>query len=607
MVNAIVKIGGKKIPFVQLKIEQTYGDHHYFKLELDHDATGNTFMHEPTEQMDYIGRFVIVDIQHGNDNSNAYIFKGVVTKVSMTGKNGKKGYLVLEGASPTIMLERGRRMDVYSDMNLYNIFNKVIDGVYSDYMKCLNDPTFKNKIDFLMQYNETDWEFLKRISYLYGENLFYSGSEILFGAYEEWEAIKLTYDHEIEDIEFNTRMLPNSSISYQYIAEQDTIIEKQSPSTIDNSNSYLDAMEEYNTALTSDKPAKKQIGAPSYNNTEIAETVKRDKTRTASQTVYITGKSKTYKSTIGRLITLCMPEGFSKKRELGTYRVVKSTHIIGQNLTYENYFEAVPASLTTMPVAEPKMPVAESVLGKVTSHADLKGIGRIQVDFAFANQYSRIWMRVMTPSAGVSDDGQKNRGMVFIPEVGDQVMVGFEYGDPNRPYVMGSMFHSNNGQGGQANNHIKSIITRQGHTIELDDAEDTLGITIKDKDGNIVHLDTKGKNIEITAPETIYLKAKDIKIEASNNIEMQAENQIKADAMDTLHIGSQSNMDIVTESDMQIKAMSNTSIIATSEMQIEGASTKISSQSETEVIGIDTLIKGQSTKVSGAGHKIEIM
>jgi type VI secretion system secreted protein VgrG len=536
MVNAIVKIGGKKIPFVQLKIEQTYGDHHYFKLELDHDATGNTFMHEPTEQMDYIGRFVIVDIQHGNDNSNAYIFKGVVTKVSMTGKNGKKGYLVLEGASPTIMLERGRRMDVYSDMNLYNIFNKVIDGVYSDYMKCLNDPTFKNKIDFLMQYNETDWEFLKRISYLYGENLFYSGSEILFGAYEEWEAIKLTYDHEIEDIEFNTRMLPNSSISYQYIAEQDTIIEKQSPSTIDNSNSYLDAMEEYNTALTSDKPAKKLIGAPSYNNTEIAETVKRDKTRTASQTVYITGKSKTYKSTIGRLMTLCMPEGFSTQRELGTYRVIKSTHIIGQNLTYENYFEAVPASLTTMPVAEPKMPVAESVLGKVTSHEDPKGIGRIQVDFAFANQYSRIWMRVMTPSAGVSDNGQKNRGIVFVPEVGDQVMVGFEYGDPNRPYVMGSMFHGSNGQGGSNNNTEKSIITRSGIKIVFND--DAKSLHIEDPSGNTWDMDGNG-NIAVNAPKNMTITVgenmdvtvgKNITVNAGENIDVSAGKDINETA-----------------------------------------------------------------------------
>lgn len=555
MVNAIVRLGGKRLDFVHLRIEQVYGDHHHFRLQLDHDVAGKTFMHEPTEQMDYLGRFVIIDIQHGDDNGAAYVFKGVVTKVSMTGKDGKKGYLVLEGSSPTIMLERGRRMDIYSNMNLRSIFKKTIDGVFSDYMKCLVEPTFENKIDFLMQYNETDWEFLKRISYLYGENLFYSGSEILFGAYEEWEAIKLTYDVEISDVEFCSRMLPNSSIAYQY----DTILERQSPDRIDNSNSYLDKMEEFNKTMTMDKPAKSQIGTPVYTGSEMAEMNKRSKARTAAQTVYIKGKSKTYESTIGRLITLCMPDGFSSKKELGTYRVVKSIHTIDERLHYSNEFEAVPASLTTMPVAEPRMPVAESVVGKVTSHEDPKGQGRIQVDFAFANQYSRIWMRVMTPSAGLSDDGQKNRGMVFVPEKGDQVMVGFEYGDPNRPYVMGSMYHSNNGQGGSGNNTEKSLITRSGIKIVFND--DQKSLHIEDPSGNTWDMDgngniavnapknmtiTVGENMDVTVGKNITVNAgEDIDVEAGGNINQTAGTDINQTASGDINETSENRTEMV--------------------------------------------------------------
>ena len=136
-----------------------------------------------------------------------------------------------------------------------------------------------------------------------------------------------------------------------------------------------------------------------------------------------------------------MPDAFSKKKELGTYCVIKSIHRIDERLIYSNEFEAVPASFKTMPVTEPKMPVAESILGKVSSHEDPEGRERIQVDFSFANQYNKVWMRVMTPNAGSSDVVGTNRGMVFVPEKDDQIMVGFEYGDPNRPYVMGSMFH----------------------------------------------------------------------------------------------------------------------------------------------------------------------
>jgi len=528
IVNAIVRVGGKKVNIVYLTIEQEYGQHHRFEMQLDHDILGKAFMNEPTEQIDLIGKVVIIDLQHGNDMGGAYVFKGVVTKVKMTGKEGKHGYIVLEGASPTIMLERGRRMDIYSDMTLRHVFKTLTEGVHHDYMKLLNEPTFSNKVDFLMQYNETDWEFMQRIAYLYGENLFYSGSEILFGAYKEWSPVKMTYDKEIKDIQFCSRMLPNQFVSYQYLADQDSMIEKQSPDKIEDSNSYLDKVAERNAPLTSEKPAKNLVGAPASDRSELDEFVKRDKTRTAAQTVYITGQAKTFESSIGRLITVYMPEGMAKKRDLGTYRVIKSIHRIDQNHRYSNEFEAVPASLQTMPVAMPKMPVAESVLGKVTSHEDPKGIGRIQVDFPFANQYNRIWMRVMTPNAGSSDQVGTNRGMVFVPETGDQVMVGFEHGDPNRPYVMGSMFHGSNGAGGGANNAVKSIFTRSGIQIVFNDDEKSLHI--EDPSGNTWDMDGNGniavnapKNMTITVGENMDVSVgKNITVNAGENIDVSA-------------------------------------------------------------------------------------
>lgn len=558
IVNAIVRVGGKKVNIVYLTIEQEYGQHHRFEMQLDHDILGKAFMNEPTEQIDLIGKVVIIDLQHGNDMGGAYVFKGVVTKVKMTGKEGKHGYIVLEGASPTIMLERGRRMDIYSDMTLRHVFKTLTEGVHHDYMKLLNEPTFGNKVDFLMQYNETDWEFMQRIAYLYGENLFYSGSEILFGAYKEWSPVKMTYDKEIKDIQFCSRMLPNQSVSYQYLADQDSMIEKQSPDKIDDSNSYLDKVAERNAPLTSEKPAKNLVGAPASDRSELDEFVKRDKTRTAAQTVYITGQAKTFESSIGRLITVYMPEGMAKKRDLGTYRVIKSIHRIDQNHRYSNEFEAVPASLQTMPVAMPNMPVAESVLGKVTSHEDPKGIGRIQVDFPFANQYNRIWMRVMTPNAGSSDQVGTNRGMVFVPETGDQVMVGFEHGDPNRPYVMGSMFHGSNGAGGGANNAVKSIFTRSGIQIVFNDDEKSLHI--EDPSGNTWDMDGNGniavnapKNMTITVGENMDVSVgKNITVNAGENIDVSAGQDISESAGKDIFQSASGNFTEMTNSKTEV-------------------------------------------------------
>ena len=194
---------------------------------------------------------------------------------------------------------------------------------------------------------------------------------------------------------------------------------------------------------------------------------------------------------------------------------------------YECHFEGIPADLKSYPLLDVKVPTAESICGTIISNEDPDGLGRVRVDFPFASdRVSDAWLRVMTPNAGSSSEVEKNRGMVFIPEKDDQVMVGFEFGDPNRPYVMGSMFHGKNGQGGGAKNHLKSIITRSGHTIEFDDADSTLSITIKDKNENVIFLDTKGKNIEISAPETITLTAKNIKIDAQENIDITAQKDI---------------------------------------------------------------------------------
>lgn len=69
-------------------------------------------------------------------------------------------------------------------------------------------------------------------------------------------------------------------------------------------------------------------------------------------------------------------------------------------------------------------------------------------------------------------------------------MVGYEHGNPDRPYVTGAMFHSASGKGGDKNNKTKSIITRSGSAIVFDD--ETGSIVITDQTGKqLILLDGK--------------------------------------------------------------------------------------------------------------------
>ena len=174
-----------------------------------------------------------------------------------------------------------------------------------------------------------------------------------------------------------------------------------------------------------------------------------------------------------------------------------------------------------------RMPLAETQMATVLSNADPEGKGRVRVRMNWQTEGMQTgWVRVMTPDGGSSSDVKSNRGFVFIPEVGDQVLLGFRHGDPARPYVMGSLFNGTTGGGGLEGNHMKSLTTRSGHTIKLNDSLSSLGITIKDIKGNSIHIDSVGddiiinakRNITINAGETFTVNAREMEVNIDRDI-----------------------------------------------------------------------------------------
>jgi uncharacterized protein involved in type VI secretion and phage assembly len=540
--NAIVYIDSEEVNYVSLSIDQQFGEHHQFRLVLDYDALKHGFLSNPLEQIALIGKWVHIELQQGNDSGHAYEFKGVIDYTANEGQDGKHGYLIVAGKSPTVLLERGKRLDIFSNMTLQKVFENVTEGIINKSLSLVNRPTYESPVPFLMQYYESDWEFLQRLSAITGETLYYTGYDLVFGMHKDFPDVKLAYDREITNIRFNSRLENNTFINYQYLAEQDEFIEQQSPDKIENANEYVDsAAERSRQTIDAKRPVRTPVSLPVEDTGSLIEMIGHKKVETASQTISVTGISKTCHPRIGRIIKINIPEGLSEASELGAYRVVKVRHEIDRNHRYQCEFEAIPVGLKYHPTPKIQMPVAHSIQAQVTGNDDPQGLGRVQVEFPFARDMrSEIWLRVMVPDAGSSDEVAKNRGFVFIPEKGDQVMIGFEFGDPNRPYVMGSMFHGKNTQGGGDGNNLKTIITKTGHTIEFDDNDGSMGITVKDKNGNEIHLDTKGKNIEITAPETITLNAKNVNINADESIvshagetiNMTAEKQIECIAGD---------------------------------------------------------------------------
>ena len=187
------------------------------------------------------------------------------------------------------------------------------------------------------------------------------------------------------------------------------------------------------------------------------------------------------------------------------------------------------------------------VVGVVTNTQDPDGLGRVKVKFPWlSDSEESFWARVATPMAG------KGRGFYFLPEVEDEVLMAFEHGDARFPYVLGALW---NGQdkppekNDKGENNMRSIKSRSGHVIRLNDTDGKEKIEIVDKSGkNSLVFDTAQNTITITSDKDLTLSA------TRGTIKLEAQ-----------------KIEIKSSADMGIEAGAGLDVKSTGAMNIKGA------------------------------------
>lgn len=168
------------------------------------------------------------------------------------------------------------------------------------------------------------------------------------------------------------------------------------------------------------------------------------------------------------------------------------------------------------------------VIGIVTDNKDPDGMGRVKVKFPWlSDDHESDWARIATMMAG------NGRGSYFLPEVEDEVLIAFEHGDPNFPYVLGAMWNgvdkppADNSDG---HNNIRVIHSRSGHLIRLDDTDGNEKIELIDKTGNnSLTIESSSNNITITCNGTL-------KLQATQGIEIVSQASVKVTANTTIDV-----------------------------------------------------------------------
>ncbi|MFL9482349.1 phage baseplate assembly protein V [Chitinophagaceae bacterium LWZ2-11] len=559
MVTLEITINGElQTSFRSFELYQSTESHHSFTLKIDRGEEFITGRHVDFYMQDYIGKklsvvFLFKDMPLAGRPEQ--YFSGLITSVSYEKTDAQHGVIILEGYSPTILLDQTENSRIFLEMNTASIADYVCkDCLALTRTKIELNISHQYGVPSVMQYEETPYNFLKRLASSYGEAFFYSGTTLHFGMPRNIpQPVKLVVGRDTHQVKMtgNARYFRQEFYDYN---ERTNVHERSTGET--------DAMDIDVPVTVAAKASQEMFTARSLHRSPVkADTTRtmdmalRGKTNTAAAQMFIIeGKTLIPLLRPGSIISLQVHEWSKIEEDFETGQVTKfiiteARHSLTNIGEYVCCFKGMPSKSPNLPVGNYKMPCAMPQQATIVSNDDPLQLGRVKVKFIWgewSNDATTDWIRVQSLDAGNSNNVTKNRGFVFIPEPGDQVMVSFEGGHPDRPYVSGSMFHGENGAGGGTDNDIKSITSKSGHTVELNDTANGTHIIIKDPKGNEIKFDTIGEKIVVTAPEEIIFNSKNITFNVLNKLQMNVGNEVLMNIVQKLLIETSFMEEIVS-------------------------------------------------------------
>jgi type VI secretion system secreted protein VgrG len=518
--------------FSSFNLEQRFNEHHTFHLRFNHDQIENTNKITLDKSKEFIGKNLNVQFGRGEDYEHQFV--GKITSVDIAQSHGFQGDIVLSGFSPSILIDRGPDLGSYLNKNLKSIVEKATADAPENDLSMNIAPTYTSAIDYIIQYRESDFEFINRLSAEYHEWFYYDGIKLNFGKPSKLDETTLIYGRDLHSLQYGMKIAPLNYQKFSYHSQQNELLSSYPQANSSGSPDLLHAIAASNQVYSKryNEPVEVRVNSQQ----EIDTFVNNEHKAIVSELLNIMGNGDNPRVKLGCIVNISTSMradiGF-EIQDFGKFLVTAVYHQLDGVGHYQNTFEGVPADSEKLPVRAVQKPLAEMQLAKVVDNNDPQKQGRIKVKFKWqcSSNDDTEWLRVVTPSAGNYSAGSNNRGFIAIPEVDDQVLIGFEEGNIARPVVIGSVYHNDNGDSAQQiENNIKSISTRSGVLIQINDTDSQGSVTISDPSGNTWYMDGAG-NITVSAPGNLTLNAgENITLNAGQNIVSTAGENINSNA-----------------------------------------------------------------------------
>lgn len=544
--------GKKEVKFHKyssLHINQSIHGHHSFEVLLPSSDAYDTLQ----EVAHLIGNKIQFEINGGKQ------LIGVITTVNFQTNIDHSNSLHLIGYGATILLENGICCQSFSEKTLSQIVEDVKEEKGEQLLNHLTSSSdfiiqdnAQTKLDYSVQYKETPFDYISRLADTYNKWFFFDG-------------VKLYFTDELSDgmpIQLNLGESEN-------LLSIDVQLRLSAPELSYFSSNYKEKEKQfYNGKVTSDdvgnvdrltqkaldeSKSRFKINAmmPSEMSFESEEKLNdwtKEKFKShISGIVKFIGSSEKPNLKVGSIIRVSSKRKNLKSiiNEHGEYRIIKLSHFSSDEGHYSNSFEAIPKEMA-VPPKNPYVtfPNCEPQSAFIIDNNDDDGLGRVKVQFQWQKEEETSpWIRLTSPYTNQDD------GVYFIPEIGEEVMVDFEYDNPDLPYVTGNLF---NGKYPpkyfDSDNKFKVISTKGGNEIYISDEDGAEEISIRNREND--------------CSITLIMKDKKIVIDA-NEVEINSNGNMKIESKGDMEIKAAGNMEISTSGNMDVKASGKTAIKGT--------------------------------------------
>ncbi len=554
---------GKAIESIEF-IEQAF-EHYKLAVTFSPDLeTMENAVSDPADAANFlkmIGKSIVVKLKIEEEYAVAGAeqrqFQGTVFDVSFDFRSSFVCKITLHGIGNTFKLDQA----AYNAIHLKKKRCDIAQSVIQEAGMNANVKKGGSSEDYIVCYNETRWDFLKRYARSEGHWLYADADKVVIDSPTSGKDFKLMWGKDLGSMHARAMTRGNQVTvhGWDYMKKQE-IVGKSSSST-----------EISSVAKEGAREAKKGLFAESsQQDIRLRGLATKDQLTTAakakmegnlSRLAECRGQSNVAGLKVGETVEI----SGSGAAWNGKYLVTKVEHRVAAG-GYYNYFNALPIDVAHPEWQDPNPPIEGFLTGIVTDLNDPEKLGRVKVKFPtlYSNStpFETDWARLTSPYAG------DQRGIFFLPEVNDEVLVCFEHGDIQRPVVMGSFWNGKDkpSMAGAADaaedNDIKTIFTRSGHQITFSDKKGEEKISIIDKSGgNLIIIDTKEQKISIVSDKDVAVEAKkDITLKADGdvnisgkNVNLKAQQGFKAEGMQTDVKGS-STLNLETSGQGKLKS-----------------------------------------------------